>query len=369
MISKAVLSKFRQRLPDVLSARIFGRNVGGERENLRLSIKTLAYARAKERRLSLGQAPHQPIVVPLKSKLCTQGDMESEWCRYWLGALDQEFRYHRKLWELAYVAQVAWQTGKLKEGTRAIGFGCGQEPIPSLLAAHGVCVLATDLHPAQSASRGWIKAERHASSLDKLLYPSIVAKDIFDHHVSLEYVDMNDIPHRFDKKYDFVWSICALEHLGSRRNGLNFLMRTGDLLTDGGVGVHTTEFNLRNDRVVDNKHTVLFVRRDIERVAKELVSRGYWVANLDFSFGEGEFDWCIDVPPYLAEDTLGGFGSNLPHFLGKTFYREPHLKLSISGYPCTCFGIIFGKRKHDEISENPAAGSYATISFGRPTGS
>ena len=41
---------------------------------------------------------------------------------------------HRKLWEFCYILRAAEQHGKLEPGSRAVGFGVGQEPIPAALA-------------------------------------------------------------------------------------------------------------------------------------------------------------------------------------------------------------------------------------------
>ena len=49
--------------------------------------------------------------------------------------------YHRKLWELVYIAQALWSAGKLASGSRGLGFGCGKESLPSLFAKYGATIL------------------------------------------------------------------------------------------------------------------------------------------------------------------------------------------------------------------------------------
>ena len=54
---------------------------------------------------------------------------------------------------------------------------------------------------------------------------------------------MNAVPDDLGR-FDLVWSSCALEHLGTPQAGLDFIMRTLDLLEPGGLAVHTTELEL-----------------------------------------------------------------------------------------------------------------------------
>ena len=54
-------------------------------------------------------------------------------------------------------------------------------------------------------------------------------------------VDMNDIPPDL-RGFDFTWSSCALEHLGTLRAGADFVVEQMTCLRPGGVAVHTTEY-------------------------------------------------------------------------------------------------------------------------------
>ena len=120
--------------------------------------------------------------------------------------------------------------------------------------------------------------------------------------------------------FDFCWSACALEHLGSIELGLKFIENSVDCLKPGGWAVHTTEFNLSsNDQTVDNLGTVLFRQRDFEALAARLAAKGHTVAPFDFRPGAGALDRYIDVAPYRP---------------------EPHLTLALMGYATTSFGII-----------------------------
>jgi hypothetical protein len=125
-----------------------------------------------------------------------------------------------------------------------------------------------------------------------------------------------------------------MEHLGSIRHGLDFVINTMKTLRSGGVSVHTTEFNFNNDEQTldNNPHCVLFQKRHFAQLAEELTNRGYEVFPLDFSVGNKPLDSFIDIPPY---------GSHWPEGQGAgQSIVTAHIKSAVAGYASTCFGII-----------------------------
>jgi SAM-dependent methyltransferase len=267
-----------------------------------------------------------PVIATLCSKPSTQKDLESDWVAYWCQKLKIARIYHRKIWELCYVPQALYEQGMLSEGKKGIGFGCGEEPLPSLFASNGIQITVTDLAPEQSTA-GWTETGQHTTSIDKAWKSEIVDRALFDKNVCLKYVDMNDIPAELSEAYDFCWSICAFEHLGSIKAGLDFVKNSLSVLKPGGVAVHTTEFNYNDDQTIDNWPTVLFQKKHFQELESHLASQGHEVLPLDFNIGADVLDLFVDVPPY----------QNSPH-------NEPHIKLAIDGFACTCFGIIIRKK-------------------------
>jgi 2-polyprenyl-3-methyl-5-hydroxy-6-metoxy-1,4-benzoquinol methylase len=300
---------------------------------LRLNAKNQGYRIVREQTAGLGSADIslEPRNHGLASKPTTQRDVESPWFAYWCKELRITPAFHRKLWEYAFVLQALFDHGKLKSGQRALGFGCGEEPIASYLASKGIQVTVTDLDPSLSKGRGWIETRQHASSLDKAYKPEIVSRQRFDELVQLQYVDMNAIPAHLDGQYDFCWSICALEHLGSIEHGLRFVERAMRTLRPGGTAVHTTEFNyLSEDKTVDHMPVVLLLKKHVLDLRQRLEHAGYRVFDVDFDIGDGPLDGFIDVPPYAWDGPpFHPWGTEIAH-----------LKLSVDGFPCTCFGII-----------------------------
>src|SRR5690606_38222379 len=98
----------------------------------------------------------------------------------------------------------------------------------------------------------------------------------FNQNVSLRSVDMRKIPKEFRGKYDFVWSNCALGHLGSIEEGLRFIVESAQCLNQSGVAVHTTEINVTsNESTVTEGETVVFRPCDLLLLSKRLRSKGF----------------------------------------------------------------------------------------------
>ena len=81
---------------------------------------------------------------------------------------------------------------------------------------------------------------------------------------------MNDISSDLSN-FDFCWSCCALEHLGSLSAGMRFIERSLDTLRPGGWAVHTTEFNIFSDvATIERGATVLYRQRDLRWLMEHL---------------------------------------------------------------------------------------------------
>ena len=170
------------------------------------------------------------------------------------------------------------------------------------------------------------------TSLEKIWHPGLCTRALFDKNVSLQYVDMNAIPDHLEGKYDFCWSACALEHLGSIKNGLQFIENSLKTLVPGGLSIHTTEFNyLEDEETIDNYGTVLFRKQDFEGLYARLMAASHEVAVLDFNVGSDFLDRFIDLPPYDSK------------IYAHT--QDAHLKLLIDGFASTSFGLIIRKSR------------------------
>jgi hypothetical protein len=223
--------------------------------------------------------------------------------------------WHRKQWEWVFVVHHLLKHGALKPGARGIGFGVGQESLPALFASLGCEVLATD---APVDDGGWVETGQHSDSLDALRAPWIVDNAEFDRLVRHRAVDMNDIPDDLSG-FDFTWSSCCFEHLGSLEAGMRFVERSVGLLRPGGIAVHTTEYNVgSNDETLSEGGTVIYRYRDIESLVDRLRAAGHSVVPFRVASYGHHLDGHVDAPPY----------------------GSPHLKLELDKYVTTSVGVV-----------------------------
>ena len=259
----------------------------------------------------------------LASTICRQRDFDERYFRDWVRRFAQPLRYHRGLWEWVFVAEMLRRGGALVPGSRGVGFGVGREPLPAVFASFGCAVVATDLAEREAAEKGWAGGVQYAGRLDLLRNGAICPEDRFGRLVQFRAVDMKDIPADL-AGFDFCWSCCALEHLGSIEAGLGFIERSLTVLRPGGIAVHTTEYNVLSDRATLRKGpTVLFRRRDLASLQDRLAQAGHGPAPLDLAPGDLVLDNFVDLPPYQP--------------------NEPHLLLEFQGYTTTSVGLVVRK--------------------------
>ena len=262
-----------------------------------------------------------PREVPFTSTLCQQAHFGYDQYRFWSRALKDKPKFYRKQWEFVFIAQALFERGFLASGKKGLVFGAGQEPLPALFASFGVEVLATDQGAEDAERTGWAATHQHTFDLSALNQLGICTDRMFRNLVSFMPVDMNAIPESLDRQFDFCWSACALEHLGSLEHGLAFIENSMRTLRPGGIAVHTTEFNLSsNEDTLESPNCSFYRRRDIEDVIARLERRGYQVSPLDWSVGEGFAERVVDLPPF-------GRG-------------EPHIRLRADRYDVTSIGLI-----------------------------
>lgn len=259
----------------------------------------------------------EPSMEHPQSQLCTHGQMQSPLYRELAAALGLGAAEHRKLWEFAWILAVLRAVGLLRPGVRALGFGVGREPLPAYFASIGAEVLATDAPTSVIAGQGWDSIGQHAATLDALRQPHLISDTELARLVRFSPVDMNAIPATLSG-FDFCWSACALEHLGSLDHGMRFIEASLATLRPGGIAVHTTEFNLSsNDRTAESPEMSLYRKRDIEALFERLVRAGHQPLPLNLHPGAAELDEYVDLPPYSPR----------------------YLKLEIRHHVCTSIGI------------------------------
>src|SRR5262245_35221005 len=216
----------------------------------------------------------------LGSALCRQRDFDTPWVREWVRRLATPMRYHRGLWEWVYVSEALRERGALSRQSRGLGFGVGAEPLPAAYASFGCRIIATDLPLDEASKKGWAGGVQYAGRKEGLKNNQICPEEQFSRLVDFRHCDMNDIPSDLDG-FDFCWSCCALEHLGSLDAGLRFVERSLDTLRPGGWAVHTTEFNMSSTAAtIESGPTVLYRQCDLKRLIENLQNDGNQIAQL-----------------------------------------------------------------------------------------
>jgi SAM-dependent methyltransferase len=229
---------------------------------------------------------------------------------------------HRKMWEFVFILSIVDGFGHHRAGARGIGFGVGSEPLAAVFARGGADVVATD----QPVDRGraWDRSGQLMHGLANLSQPHIISDEELAERVTVRPVDMNELPTDLGR-FDFAWSSCVIEHLGSPELGLEFIRNSCDLLNPGGVSVHTTELELvPRDRTMDYGNCAIFRPDDLLGLEERLRADG-----LDVAFN-------LHVPMDAPEDRfVSPVDPNIPD--------SSHLKLVIGDSISTSFGIVVRK--------------------------
>ena len=266
------------------------------------------------------QPPH--AAAALRCQACTRHQIESASFLYWAKRLGtRPGGLHRKAWEWCFITQALWERGKLDAGKRGLGFAVGVEPLTALYASMGCDILATDLDAANASAAGWVESNQHAANVEQLNVGGLCPREEFVRRVRFRNVDMNHMPADL-RGFDFLWSSCALEHLGSLGNGIEFVVNAMNCLAPGGVAVHTTEINCESDEhTIETGGSVIYRKSDLLQLAERLRGLGYQVEPMDFHLGDTDADAHVDDEPYTTT----------------------HLKLRIGPYASTSFGLIMSR--------------------------
>lgn len=233
-----------------------------------------------------------PTMAAPVTQLCTASQFdEADYSRI-CAMMKAVPRLHRKQWEFVYIIRCIERAGLIGRGRRGLVFGVGREKLPSLFTTRGCEITATDI-PAAESKGHWADGDQHSMSLDSIFYPAIVNRKVFYANAVFRPVNMNDIPADL-ADFDFCWSACALEHLGTLQKGLDFILNSLNCLRPGGLAVHTTEFNLGSEcETLKTGPCVVYRESDIVNFSEHLKSLGHEVC-LNLNPGDKPADFMID---------------------------------------------------------------------------
>lgn len=228
------------------------------------------------------------------STICKQVHWEAPEFRYACDEILEIPRFHRKQWEYVFILNNLKIHNKLREGCRGLGFGCGTEPLGQVFTKYCAEVVLTDAPDAGN----WSQGNQYSSKLENCFkYTEITSREHFYKYATHRAVDMCAIPDDLLRSdFDFIWSSCALEHLGSLEAGVQFVKNAMLCLKPGGLAVHTTEYNLTSDTdTIKSGGYVLYRKQDIEKLVDEIKAMGHAVAPLDLERGNLPLDMQADA--------------------------------------------------------------------------
>ncbi|KAI8814417.1 hypothetical protein BJ742DRAFT_785234 [Cladochytrium replicatum] len=261
----------------------------------------------------------------LMCKFANGNDFESTWMKRLVPLIDggSTMTYHRKQWEISYIAYVVESLNLCGPGKRGMVWAVGKERLVSYFASKGCEVLASDMSEEGDRNFLWKLTNQHSNSKEHLFHPSLIDRASFEKRVWFRNQDMNFVPADLRGTFNFVWSTCSVEHVGSILLGQRFVLNSMDMLAPGGVAIHTVEFTLSSDgKTVDFDNTVLWRKQDFERLAASLRHLGYEVFPIAYGAGNTMVDQTPDVPPYQQQN---------------------HLKLILGEHIVTSFAMIIRK--------------------------
>lgn len=277
----------------------------------------------------------------ITTKICNKEDFDTEEFKNWSELMKEEFRYHRKLWEYCTIAQALKERNMLKKGKRGIGFAVGEEPLPSLFASKGCRILATDQEISDTSVSLWGNSSQLSKDKESLNKRQICDPDQFEELVEFRRVDMNNMPYELlyaEEKFDFAWSACSIEHLGTLKKGFDFILNTLHLLKPGGWSIHTTEYNISsNSRTNDNHLNNIYRKVDLEDFERLITMLGHYMEPISVERGEHPYNYHIDTPPYVTGDRYD--------IIHPDKQIKAHINLRIDSFNSTSIIIIVRKGK------------------------
>lgn len=270
--------------------------------------------------LNISESPNNTQNNLIKGSLCIKKDFDQKEFNFYAQEMNQDFRYHRKLWEWIKIAETLDKFNLLNKNKHGLGFAVGKEPLSSYFIKRGCYITASDYINSDSM---WKESDQYASQIENLNSFKIISDSQLKEKLSFENIDMNNIPEDFKQEsFDFLWSSCALEHLGNLQKGLDFIENSLECLKPGGIAIHTTEFNCyHSENTIEDGHSGIYRKKDIEDLQFLLKDKAV-IYPINYNLGEDDLDFYIDQPPYR---------------------EDKHLKLELYGYECTSLLLIIQK--------------------------
>jgi SAM-dependent methyltransferase len=227
------------------------------------------------------------------SKLCDAIDFWNPAIVAQIRSMGQQPRFHTKQWEYA---QLLESVTRFATGVESmVGLGCGVEPTIPRLAAVAKEVVATDLYGMEGA---W----KNASQRPDALWPEL--KNLRVHSMNMRNIDLPE------ESADFLWSLCAVEHVGPANAVVDVVRQAGKLLRPGGHFFLSTEYTFEDTTFyapASPSGTLFLDRSTLKRFFTE--TGLHLVAPLDLRLSTHP----MNVPVWDQMNNHGAY--NIPHVI------------------------------------------------------
>lgn len=269
----------------------------------------------------LDKAAPAPLLqtIGLGCRPPVMADIGSPWMAYWARELGRDLRAHRKLWEHAAVLQAFFEHGVLKLGARVLGFGVGDEPLPSYFASLGMHVIASDM--------------TGVTDRDVIFQDDFLTAEAFNRQVEVSDIDFAKLNDPSLRDLDACWSCSVVGSLGAEYLAEEALIKSMDVLRPGGLAVHLMEYAFAPD-TPEERNDIFFPRSFFETLERSLIGRGHKVAPVSFDLGSHPLDAYVDI----AELNVEGAGALAD--LWRFEPPAPHLKVALGDVMTTSFALI-----------------------------
>jgi SAM-dependent methyltransferase len=174
--------------------------------------------------------------LPL-TKVCDAADwFDADVLRIVRDELRETPRFHRKQWEFALVFRALQRLGLLERSHEGLVLGGGRERLLYAVAPRVRRLLVTDLYAPDTT---W--SEARTDDPDRYVREGApFAADLGA--LEVRRMDMRELALP-DAAFDFAYSCCAIEHIGTEADFAFHLCEVARVLRPGGAYVFTTEFH------------------------------------------------------------------------------------------------------------------------------
>ncbi|GMR25066.1 MAG: hypothetical protein BMS9Abin39_0342 [Ignavibacteria bacterium] len=266
------------------------------------------------------------------SKICDAADwFDTELNSIILNELKEPPRFHRKQWEFAMIFLALKKLGCLNDNMTGLSLGGGNERVLYSIAQHINKLTVTDLYDEETT---WDCAK--TNDPDEYIKAS-KPFDVDDSKIKALRMDMRYL-HFEDNTFDFCYSSCAFEHIGTFDDFVQHLDEVYRVLKENGVYVFTTELQIGSNTIED-PHNYVFSPSYLNDIFRKIKL----TPKLDPNIYITNHEVNKPIPSNIKNLCYSSEGS----FSDEILNNYPHIFLLRGKYPFTSIQFVF--RKSPEI--------------------